>query len=421
MKQLLTAIIAIISLQATASGSTHYDAILTAYMDSLTALRTQLDGSSGSQLPFASPSSSADYYRLFAPMTFYHSPAHNAFTITDEGSDEVENAIDAALMHVYLHSPQRVMNTETNLNKGGSIRKDVDTPIKAETDFSGKIDPIEEETNEEPVVVMVQKPNFWTYSAETSLQFTQNYLSDNWYKGGESNYSMLVTATLQANYNNQQKLKFENTLEMKLGFQTSKSDSVHTLKTTSDLLRYTGKLGLQATTNWYYTLQVLAYTQFMKGTKTNDASIYSDFMSPFTLNIGLGLDYTAATKNKKLTGTVNFSFLSFNFIYCDRDLLTETNGISGDHHTLEEFGSSFTAKLTWQICDNIKWATRLYYFTAYDNALLEWENTFTLSFNKYISATIFIYPRFDDTATSDGGWKYWQRQEYSSLGVSYTF
>lgn len=362
------------------------------------------------------------YYRLFAPMTFYHSPAHRAFTVSETDNTTAEAAVDGALMHVYMNAPQHVKTTETHLAEGGSLIREDETPVKKpEVDLSERIEPIVEEEVEEPVVVVVKKPNFWSYSAETSLQFTQNYFSDNWYKGGESNYSMLVTAVLQANYNNKQKVKFENTLEMKLGFQTSKSDTVHSLKTTSDLLRYTGKLGIQATTNWYYTLQLLAYTQFMRGTKTNSETTYSDFMSPFTLNVGLGLDYTVATKNKKLTGTVNLSFLSFNFIYVDRDALRSSNGISGDHHTTEDFGSSLTAKLTWQIDDNIKWVTRLYSFTAYDNTLIEWENTFTFSFNKYISATIFIYPRFDDTASTDGGWKYWQRKEYSSLGVTYSF
>lgn len=49
-----------------------------------------------------------------------------------------------------------------------------------------------------------------------------------------------------ANYNNKQKLKWDNKVEMRLGYQTSKGDTVHTLKTSDDMIRYTGKLGLQA-------------------------------------------------------------------------------------------------------------------------------------------------------------------------------
>ena len=78
---------------------------------------------------------------------------------------------------------------------------------------------------------------------------------------------------------------------MKLGFLTSKTDSIHRLKTSDDLLRLTSKLGLQATKKWYYTLQLLAYTQFWRGYKSNDYQVYSDIMSPFNLNISLGMDY----------------------------------------------------------------------------------------------------------------------------------
>ena len=80
-------------------------------------------------------------------------------------------------------------------------------------------------------------------------------------------------------------LKFENKLELKLGFQTSRGDTLHKFKTNNDLIRYTGKLGLQAHNQWYYTLQLLAYTQFAQGLKSNDKKVYSDFMSPFNVNL----------------------------------------------------------------------------------------------------------------------------------------
>lgn len=74
------------------------------------------------------------------------------------------------------------------------------------------------------------KPNFWKLSGNYSLQLFQNYVSDNWYKGGESNYSMLGTVTLQANYNNKQRFRWENKLELRLGLQNSKGDTLHTVR-----------------------------------------------------------------------------------------------------------------------------------------------------------------------------------------------
>lgn len=94
--------------------------------------------------------------------------------------------------------------------------------------------------------IVPQKPNFWKISGSYSLQFMQNYVSDNWYKGGESNHSMLAMTNLSLVYNNKQKLKFENYLDLKLGFQYYKSDKMHRYRTNSDLIRMTNKLGLQA-------------------------------------------------------------------------------------------------------------------------------------------------------------------------------
>ena len=268
---------------------------------------------------------------------------------------------------------------------------------------------------------MVKKPNFWTFGGDSYVQLLQNYVSDNWYKGGESNYSMVGNLTLTANYNNKSRVKFENKLEMKLGFQTSRDDTLHKFKTNNDLLRYTGKLGLQAKNNWYYTIQLLAYTQFTKGLKSNDKKVYSDFMSPFNLNVGLGMDYAVSTKNKRLTGSVNLSALAFNFLFVGRKNLGGDYGVVGDHHTKEDFGSQVTVDLTWTITDQIKWKSRFYAYTTYERLQMEWENTITLNISKYISTNIFLYPRFDDGGNYDENLGYWQFKEYCSLGFSYDF
>ena len=53
--------------------------------------------------------------------------------------------------------------------------------------------------------------------------------------------------------------------------------------------------------------------------------------------------------------------------------------------------------------------------------VVEWENQIELKVTKYISANVFLYPRFDDSGTRHDIHGYWQFMEYSSLGLSYTF
>lgn len=93
---------------------------------------------------------------------------------------------------------------------------------------------------------------------------------------------MMGSVTLSVNYNNKQKVKWDNTLEMKFGMQTSKSDSIHSVKPTEDMLRYTGKLGLQAASKWYYTFQLIAQTQWARHYDSNSSTVKSDLFSPST-------------------------------------------------------------------------------------------------------------------------------------------
>ena len=398
--------------------------VVQAYVDSLRQSFRRLDSVAAMRSAHGQQAIDGRFYRLFAPLTFYHSPAATAMGADSASTsgDSLANAVDAALLRVYLSRPELVGGTETALRRAGSIRNDImDEPMRQDFDITEHDDPLPDVSVYAPTQVMVKKPNFWTFGGDGNLQLLQNYVSDNWYKGGESNYSMVGDLTLTANYNNKSRVKFENKLEMKLGFQTSQDDTLHKFKTNNDMIRYTGKLGLQAKNNWYYTIQLLAYTQFTQGLKSNDEKVYSDFMSPFNLNVGLGMDYSVATKNNRLKGSVNLSALAFNFLYVGRKNLAGSYGVVGDHHTKEDFGSQVTVDLTWQITDQIKWKSRFYGYTTYKRVQMEWENTITLNIVKYISTNIFLYPRFDDGGNYDENLGYWQFKEYCSLGFSYDF
>ena len=393
--------------------------VVAAYIDSLVKSKARID----STFEVGKHTTDEQLYRLFIPLTFYHSTAKKALSMDDDNlyRDDMDEAVNEALLHVYLTRPDLVSLTERDLKKAGGIRDDFDKPVKPKVDLSEHVKPVPDVVDDIPVDVMIRKPNFWTFSGDGNLQFLQNYVSGNWYKGGESNYSMVGGLTFRAIYNNKSKLKIDNTLELKLGFQTSKADTLHKFKTNNDLIRYTGKLGLQATKGWYYTLQLLAYSQFTRGYKSNDSFVYSDFMSPLNVNVGLGMDYAVNTLNGKLKGNVNLSPLSFNFRYVGRKSLAANYGIKGDHQTMEDFGSQLTTDLTWVLSDIVRWKTRLYAYTTYERTEIEWENTIALQVSKYISANIFIYPRFDDSTTRDEDLGYWQFKEYCSLGFAYSF
>ena len=375
------------------------------------------------------------YYKLFTPLTFYHSVAGSQLAMNTETNpqDDVAEAVDGALMKVYLNRPDLVEVTETEQEKSGTLRQDIiETPMTQQVSMVQQAAAVPDALlsgmpQADPVEVAVEKPKFWTYKGDGYLQFMQNYVSGNWYKGGESNYAAVGSVTLEANYDNKSKWKWDNKLEMKLGFQTSRSDSLHKFKANEDLLRLTSKVGLQAAKRWYYTLQMLAYTQFTQGFKANDEKTYSDFLSPLNVSVGLGMDYKVECFDKKLTGTINISPFAFNYRYVDRTYFDGKTwfpsryGIDPEKHHLSDFGSQLTASLEWKMNDVVTWKTRLYGFTSYHRAELEWENTFELKVSKYITANLFLFPRFDDSNVWDEDLGYWQFKEYSSLGFSYNF
>jgi hypothetical protein len=391
------------------------------YLDSLNVMRQRLDSLQQVNDQLRSEQSDGRYLRLFAPTTFYHSGAQKSLSLQPQSGDDVADAIDEALMSLYLRRPDLVVNNETNLQEAGSIREDVNQELTQELDLTDFAAPVPDEPEAVPISIVVQKPNFWKFKGDGYMQFLQNYVSTNWHKGGESNYSAVAAANLELNYNDKDRITFDNKLEMKLGVQTSPSDTVHKYKTNNDLLRFTSKLGIQAHKKWYYTLQLLAYTQFARGLKANDEKVYSDFTSPFDLNLGIGMQYNVDALGGRLKGTLNFLPFSFNFRYVAREALISANGIKGDHHTMEDFASQFTGELKWNIFDQLSWKTRLFAITTYHQAKIEWENQFELKVTKYISANLFVYPRYDDGNIRDDNMGYFQLQEWSSLGLTYSF
>ncbi len=420
-KRVMVALLAMAAMQVSAAvrPAAKDTALVKMYKDSLALYKAQLD----SARTLNSAYTAFDKYKLFSSSTFYNDVAQEKLGLDGATKDSLNKEIDAALMNIYLKHPELIKVSETKLDEAGAVKQEITEPIEnKETIVEKAADAVVDQVAAPEPEVVVKKPNFWTFKGDYNVQFLQNYFSGNWHKGGESNYSMLGAAVMEANYDNKSKLKWDNKLEMKVGFMTSRSDSLHKFKTTEDLIRLTSMLGLQATKKWYYTLQVIAESQFYRGYKSNDLMVYSDFFSPFKLNVALGMTYNVEWFNKKLTGTINLSPAAYNYRYVGRLDLGPRFGLEAGKHSLHDFGSSLKADLTWQIAENIKWKSRLYGFTSYKRAEIEWENTLTFQFNKYISTNLFVYPRFDDASSvKDDKTGYWQLMEYFSLGFNYSF
>ena len=391
-----------------------------------------------------------DYHKLIVPPTYYYAPIQQALELDWEPSNklgmdavdslnavkksaepqyelpkltksvEVDRWVNGILLNVYLKYPNIVKGNEASFAdmKVLSDAHTIVTPRKE--DIVSFVVPEKEKTNAE-TELLILKPNFWKYTAAASMQFSQHGISDNWYQGGESTNALNSEFRMTANYNDKQKVQFENSLEIKLGFITAPSDTVHNYKTNADLFRINSKLGIRAIKNLYYTLSGEFQTQFFSNYKTNTNDLISTFFSPANLKLSLGLDYKQ-NKNKYNLSILGNPF-SWRYVYLANDKIVNPSqfNVEAGKRRASLFGSEITANVTWKIRDNLTYRTKFDYFPTYEKVIMNWENTFEFKFNRYLSTKVFLHGRFDDGVTlTDDNRTYFQFKEMLTFGLSYT-
>lgn len=397
--------------------------IVTAYTDSLKLLLDSIQR-------LEQPSAPSPYmFRLYAPGTVYSSAlAQDMGTAVDPGDDaqlQLDAAINSRLNNAYVLFPVLFTGTEQQLINGGRFLTDLAQPAEEPVMLADQTEEIIlPEVDIEAVEPEVKKPNFWTFKGNGSLQFTQSYYSQNWYQGGEKNYAMLSQLTAEANYDNQRRVQWDNKFEAQLGFQTSETDQFHKFKATSNLLRLTSNLGIKAVGHWNYAAQLQLETQPYKSYKANSDELTATFISPLYVRSSIGMDYII--KKKRFEGKLHLAPLSYVITYVHRDELISRYGINEGHHSKHDWGPNVEFTFTYRMWKNISWASRLYWFSNFHLTRIEWENTLNFTINKYISAKLFLYPRFDDSndkyrAGENHDGTFLMFKEWLSLGLNYDF
>ena len=337
--------------------------------------------------------------------------------------------IDDVLAETYVAYPSAFRYSDAQINSENIIAPASVVGAKTEdlTEIYEKVDEIKDVADvvdDVDVNIHIEKPNFWSTTGKFSLQFTQNYFSENWYKGGNNNVTMLSNLVLEANYNDQRRVTWDNKLDLRLGFVTATSDSCHRYLTNNDKIYLSSKLGIKAAKNWYYALSTEANTQFMPGYKSNDRRAYSKFLSPLDVYVSLGMDWKPTFKNGN-----SFSLALLPFSYKMRYISAPDETIHSSYNMVDkdfqqDFGSKIEFKSKIKIVKDLIWQCRCYYFTSYEYVEAEMENVFSFQFNKYISTEVYTLWRFDDNRSQqyyDSTLGYFQFKEYFTLGLAYNF
>lgn len=367
--------------------------------------------------------------RMALPPTFYSSSIFQQFsTVSGTYPEDVHLTsmylVNDAFANMYVNSPQLVTQTDSDIKQAGTLRKDVQQPLTSDTKLTDKVVAVNlDKDMDEKVELVTRKPNFWSFPGSGELKFNQYYYSDNWYQGGENRYSMVAILRQRANYDNKQKLKWENYLEMELGFQTtSKSDKYHSLKPTNNLLRLTTKLGYKAFKTVYYTTEVRASTQLVSAFDDNTNNLRTAILAPLDLRVSVGLEYNFKSKGGAFWGKLYVAPCAYDMRYVKHDELVTRYGIEAGKHSFHKFGPYATLEHNWNIYKNISWTGKLYWVSNFEYTNIEWENRFKFTINKYLSADLWMKPKFDDSSRSyKGEHGYLMMHEWFMLGFNYNW
>ncbi|KAA6313516.1 hypothetical protein EZS27_035722, partial [termite gut metagenome] len=404
----------------------------------------QLDSLNNDTVPMRDIILDPNYYRLFIPLVYYNSfikqlakrnwtfqySVDTISKITPEylsintykfnKTKRINETVSRILVNLYVTRPDLVTDTEDRIM---SFRPYHEEKMEV-TPKTSVIQLFKPEEKKEDVVgkanLLIRKPNFWYSGGEGSLQMTQNYLSENWYKGGESNHNLQSNLKLYLNYNNKKNLEFENIFEMRLGFNTvsPKLDTIRTYRTNTDVFRLFSKLGLRAFSTWYYTISGEINTQLLHNYAANTNNMVSAFMSPGNFALSIGMDYKLRRNTMNLSVIV--SPLSYNCRWVTNSKINGMNfGLKEGKHSLESFGSKVESTFSWTIIPTITLNSRFYSFTNYEKVEAELENTFNFTLNRYFSTKLFVHYRFDDGVRRKEGHGYLQAKEFLSFGMNY--
>ena len=385
-----------------------------------------------------------EYHRLFLPFTYFERPMARISRVSWQSSNgdalkaampcplqidtvpytrrrRVDEAVDRALLSAYVRHLDLVRFTEKEIEAGPSYRDNIEKEEKSRPSVlklfaSESMSYVKPEDAE----VVIHKPNWWVTGGSGSIQFSQSHISKNWYNGGEGTHSLLGNLQLFANYNDREKWQWENLLDAKLGYISAPSDQYHNYLVNNDQLRIASKVGLRAIKHWYYTLHTEFKTQFCNGYGANSLTLNAAFLSPAYWTSGLGMDYKL--NKEKVTLSVLLAPITYTMkIVTNPDVDEVSLGLKEGATTAHDFGSQMQANLTWKAFSFLNVTSRFDYLTSYKTVRIEWENTFNFILNRYLSAKLYVYGRFDDGVAPSENGSYFQINENFGFGLNYTW
>ena len=295
-------------------------------------------------------------------------------------------------------------------------------------------------------VAMAQEtetPSNWKKGVDLSVQATQNYVTDNWYNGGNSNLSVMGGLQGWWNYAGENGFSWDNKVDLKYGVSTTFSEDKagRIFHVTDDKTSYETKLGYAIGKGWNVTWSGDVSTTLFNNYKIDTDELTSAFAAPVRFNTAVGFDYKYSNAEHKVDLSVIINPYAFKLIYVNDTtnmVLQDDNGVDykysiskhvgiddGGFHAINQLqtynvGASFKVNYRQEFNESITLSSVLSFYTDYKGIEVDWEIVGDFKLYKWLTARVSLNPRYDSTV--DTGWNSKiQFKEFVSLGLAYRF
>jgi hypothetical protein len=243
----------------------------------------------------------------------------------------------------------------------------------------------------------------WTKGGTFNLSINEAGRNDYWAKGGEKS-SIGIKALIDYNFDKKKgKINWLNSFRARYGVSRTTSTGDKFLKN-DDYFNFNTTYGKEFAKNWSFA-----------GFASIESQFDHFFMTPGYIKFGPGILYKP---------NAHFSVLASPLMANITTKLApslkkvKAFGVDSAKTTAFGLGAFVQANLNYDLAKGINYKS---VFTAYSNYLdhpgnviLDWNNLFTLTVNKYIGATVSLNARYNDLEV-----KHLQTQHAIGVGISY--
>ena len=263
-----------------------------------------------------------------------------------------------------------------------------------------------------PYALKAQEPaadtSYWSNTAEGTLTFSQVSLS-NWAGGGNNSIALNMYAGFVANYA-KDRVSWENSLNLGYGLVNQSNTG---LQKSDDKINLISKFGYQLSqesNKLFWSSMVDLKTQFAQGFDLpNDSIEISRFAAPAYILVTTGLDYKPSSNfsimyspvTGKLTLVTSQALADQGAFGVDPAEFDELGNLVAEGKQFRaEIGTYIKMNYKREIFTDVNYQTNLELFSNYldefGNIDVNWENTFIMKVNKFLSANLITQLIYDD-------------------------